>query len=78
MTTSKFAIWIKKQYISLARKNPVNFLCKSSSEFFYTDGNYVYINKDIVEFFNNKYFVPSVADAIEFRTKQYYKDRFEK
>ena len=40
--------------IKLARKNPVHFLCKSSSEFFYLDG-----------------------DAIDFRTKEYYKNRFE-
>ncbi|MEG1311392.1 MAG: NgoFVII family restriction endonuclease, partial [Romboutsia sp.] len=76
-TTSKFNTWEKKQYVHLSRKNPVKFLCKSSSEFFYTEGDYVCLNKNLGEFINNRYFLDSVSDAIEFRTKQYYKDRFE-
>ncbi|MEF9992715.1 MAG: DEAD/DEAH box helicase family protein [Romboutsia sp.] len=76
-TTSKFNTWEKKQYISLSRKNPVKFLCKNSSEFFYIEGDYVCLNESLGKFLNNRYFLESVYDAIEFRTKQYYKDRFE-
>ncbi|MBQ3420600.1 MAG: NgoFVII family restriction endonuclease, partial [Romboutsia sp.] len=76
-STSKFRTWEKKQYVNLARKNPVHFLCKSSSEFFYLDGDYVCLNKDLEQFFNNKEFINNVKDAIDFRTKEYYKNRFE-
>ena len=76
-STSKFKTWEKKQYVNLARKNPVHFLCKSSSEFFYLDGDYVCLNKELEKFFNNKEFVNSIKDAIDFRTKEYYKNRFE-
>ena len=59
------------------RKNPVHFLCKSSSEFFYLDGDYVCLNKELEKFFNNEEFINSVKDAIDFRTKEYYKNRFQ-
>ena len=76
-STSKFKTWDKKEYVKLARKNPVHFLCKSSSEFFYLDGDYVCLNNDLEQFFNNEEFINSVKDAIDFRTKEYYKNRFE-
>lgn len=76
-STSKFKTWDKKEYVNLARKNPVHFLCKSSSEFFYLHGDYVCLNKELEKFFNNEEFINSVKDAIDFRTKEYYKNRFE-
>ena len=76
-STSKFKTWDKKEYVKLARKNPVHFLCKSSSEFFYLDGDYVCLNKELEKFFNNEEFINSVKDAIDFRTKEYYKNRFQ-
>ena len=53
-STSKFKTWDKKEYVKLARKNPVHFLCKSSSEFFYLDGDYICLNKELEKFFNNE------------------------
>ena len=76
-STFKFKTWDKKEYVKLARKNPVHFLCKSSSEFFYLDGDYVCLNKELEKFFNNEEFINSVKDAIDFRTKEYYKNRFQ-
>jgi hypothetical protein len=76
-STLNFKTWEKKQYVSLARKNPVHFLCKSSSEFFYLDGDYICLNEELGKFFGNKVFVENVKDAIDFRTKEYYKNRFE-
>ena len=76
-STFKFKTWDKKEYVKLARKNPVHFLCKSSSEFFYLDGDYICLNKELEKFFNNEEFINSVKDAIDFRTKEYYKNRFE-
>lgn len=37
--TSSFMTWGKKEYVSLARRNPVHFLSHSAPEFFYQDNN---------------------------------------
>lgn len=76
-STSNFKNWEEKQYVSLARKNPVHFLCKSSSEFFYLDGEYVCLNEELGKFLEDEAFKLNVKDAIDFRTKEYYKNRFE-
>ncbi len=77
-STSNFISWGKNEYVELARKNPVHFLCKSSSEFFYLDGEDICLNKDLEKYFCNNDFMKNVKDAIEYRTKEYYKNRFEK
>lgn len=76
-STSKFKTWQQKEYVSLARKNPVHFLCKSSSEFFTIEEDKVCLNKGLEEFLNNHTFINNVKDAIDFRAKEYYKARFE-
>ena len=76
-STSKFETWDKKQYVSLARKNPVYFLCKSSSEFFYIDGDKICLNRNLEKYIENEDFLKHVKDSIDFRTKEYYKSRFE-
>lgn len=76
-STSKFETWDKKQYVSLARKNPVHFLCKSSSEFFYIDGDKICLNRNLEKYIENEDFLKHVKDSIDFRTKEYYKSRFE-
>ena len=77
-STKDFMNWDKKNYISLARKNPVKFLLKSSSEFFYEHNNYVSLNDELEKFLNNNVFIQNVKDTIDFRTKEYYKNRYEK
>ncbi|MGL5821050.1 MAG: DEAD/DEAH box helicase family protein [Sarcina sp.] len=77
-----FEVWEKKDYVNLARKNPVKFLCarKDSSE-----GRFFYIDEHtnemcilgIEEFITNEIFIREVKDAIDFRMDQYYSDRFE-
>ncbi|MGL5756385.1 MAG: hypothetical protein ACRCYC_13730 [Paraclostridium sp.] len=76
-STYNFKNWKEKQYVSLARKNPVYFLCKSSDEFFYLDGEYVCLNEELGKFLEEEAFKFNVKDAIDFRTKEYYKNRFE-
>ena len=77
-STSNFKLWGKKEYVSLAIKNPVKFLCKSNSEFFYSDGDKVYLNKDLENYIDNEIFLNHVKDAINFRTKEFYRNRYEK
>lgn len=78
-STKDFETWSKKNYVSLAKKNPIKFLLKSSSTFFYEneEGNFT-LSNDIHEYVNNKTFLTHVKDAIDFRVKQYYRTRFEK
>lgn len=73
---AKFKTWTEKDYISLARKNPVYFLCKSSSEFFTIEGDNVCLNKGLYRFLDNHIFKKHIKDAIDFRAKEYYKTRF--
>ena len=76
-STAKFRTWEKKQYVYLARKNPVHFLCKSSSEFFTMEGDKICLNKDLNLYLGDESFINHVKDAIDFRTKEYYKNRFD-
>ena len=78
---SNFESWEKKDYVKLARTNPVKFLCsrKDSKEgmFFSIDEN---TNEMCVSgidsFIKNDVFLKEVKDAIDFRMEQYYNDRF--
>ena len=72
----KFKTWDKKQYVYLARKNPVHFLCKSSSKFFYLDRDKVRLNKNLEKYMNNKTFLSHVKDAINFRAEEFYRSIF--
>lgn len=76
-STAKFNNWGEKEYISLARKNPVHFLCKSSSEFFTMEGDKICLNSELKPYLSNDVFINHVKDAIDFRTKEYYKSRFD-
>lgn len=76
-STAKFNNWGEKEYVSLARKNPVHFLCKSSSEFFTMEGDKIYLNSELKPYLSNDVFINHVKDAIDFRTKEYYKSRFD-
>lgn len=75
-STAKFKTWEKKEYTYLARKNPVHFLCKSSSEFFTIKEDKICLNEGLREYLIKDEFVKNVKDAIDFRTKEYYKNRF--
>ena len=77
-STKNFKTWTEKQYISFARKNPVHFFCKSSSKFFTINEEKVCLNKGLQQYLNNPVFINHVKDAIDFRQKEYYKNRFYK
>ena len=76
-STAKFETWEKKEFVSLARKNPVHFLCKTNSEFFTMEGDKICLNEGLREYLSNDVFIKNVKDAIDFRTKEYYKNRFD-
>lgn len=76
--TSNFENWEKKDYIKLAKNNPVKYLCKSHSDFFEENEEGNMIIKGIEEFKTNKEFIKQMKDAIDLRMEQYYQDRYEK
>lgn len=73
-----FKEWGKAEYVKLARKNPVHFLCQSESEFFSKDDEYVYLTDSLVPYLNNPLFIEHIKDAIELRKQEFYKNRLEK
>lgn len=76
--TSNFESWEKKNYVKLAKDNPVKYLCKSHSDFFEVNEEGNMIVKGIEEFKENKEFIKQMKDAIDLRIEQYYQDRYEK
>jgi len=77
-STHNYLNWTEKEYIYLAKKNPINFMTKTHSEFFYINekGN-MCINEFMIEYTHDEAFVYHFRDAIEYRVKQYYRNRFE-
>lgn len=76
--TSNFESWEKKNYVKLAKDNPIKYLCKSHSDFFEVNEEGNMIVKGIEEFKENKEFIKQMKDAIDLRMEQYYQDRYEK
>lgn len=76
--TSNFESWEKKNYVKLAKDNPIKYLCKSHSDFFEVNEEGNMIVKGIEEFIENKEFIKQMKDAIDLRMEQYYQDRYEK
>ncbi|KOA75025.1 DEAD/DEAH box helicase family protein [Clostridium botulinum] len=75
--TENYKNWGQKEYVKLAKDNPIKFLLKSSSEFFYKEKNQFCINDNIYEFKNNKEFLRHVKDVVDFRKMEFYKKRLE-
>ena len=77
--TKNYESWGKKQYLSLAVKNPIRFLKKSGDEFFIDrEGYEIALAENLEEFIQLDSFKQHFEDIIEYRTITYYKDRLEK
>ena len=76
--TANFKEWGKKEYVKLARKNPVHFLCQSESHFFSKDDQRVCLHSNLKPYQDNPLFIDHVKDAIDLRTQEFYKTRLEK
>lgn len=73
-----FKEWGKAEYVKLARKNPVHFLCQSESEFFSSDEQFMYLTNSLSPYQENLLFIQHIKDAIELRKQEFYKNRLEK
>ncbi|SFU53619.1 Helicase conserved C-terminal domain-containing protein [Clostridium sp. DSM 8431] len=75
-STAAFESWGKKEYVSLAVKNPVNFLIKSHGDFFSSsEKEVIKLSKALEEVIKNKEFLEQVFDALEYRKGKYYRER---
>lgn len=73
-----FKEWGKAEYVKLARKNPVHFLCQSESEIFSSDEEFMYLTNSLAPYQENLLFIQHIKDAIELRKQEFYKNRLEK
>jgi superfamily II DNA or RNA helicase/HKD family nuclease len=76
-STSAYKDWGKKDYVTLARKNPVKFLMQSSPAFFYEENMQFCITPILGNFINNPAFIKHYKDVIDYRTRRFYKERLE-
>lgn len=76
-STQGFKNWDIKEWYKLAKDNPMNFLAKTHSEFFYINVSEFCLNEKLREFSLSETFMKSFKDAIDLRTREYYKNRFE-
>lgn len=75
--TSGFKSWEKKEYVKLAKENPVKFLIKTHGDFFKKDDDSIIgLFDDLKEFISNKIFILNMKDSIDFRCGKYYEERF--
>lgn len=78
-SSKNFKSWQKKQYLSLAKRNPIKFLLKTHSEFFIKKEGYaISLSDELKDYINLDSFKNHFKDIIEYRTLYYYKTRYEK
>ncbi|MCU7202275.1 DEAD/DEAH box helicase family protein [Turicibacter sanguinis] len=75
--TKDYQTWRSKEYIKLARNTAVKYLCQSESDFFTSDEDYMYLNKELEALITNTSFIKQVKDALEFRKQEFYKNRLD-
>jgi len=73
--TKNFRNWGKKEYLKLAKENPIKYLLKTEGEYFKMDGNYFCLTEKLKPILNNKVFVENYKDILEFRRLEYFKHR---
>jgi superfamily II DNA or RNA helicase len=76
-STAGFRNWGKKEWYKLAKDNPLKFLAQTHGEFFHFEGTEYCLNYALKEFAENKTFMDNFKDAIDLRTMEYYRNRFE-
>lgn len=75
-STADFEKWGKKEYVKLAKDNPVKFFVKTHGDFFEKqDGAVISLCYEMNQYINSEIFVSNMKDSIEFRYGKYYEDR---
>lgn len=70
-------LWTEKEYINLAKRNPVHFMLQSHKEWFIQKKGCVIALAEVLQpWLQNPEFILHVKDAIDYRTMDYYRKRF--
>jgi superfamily II DNA or RNA helicase len=77
-STADVLSWRKEDYVSLANRNPIKFLLKAASDYFYKEDDLFCLTEELNEYFDDPVFVRHFKDIIDYRTKRFYKERLEK
>lgn len=71
--------WDRNDYLSLAKRNPIKFLEKSSNGLFVFKKDYALsLNDNLEKYIHLDSFKEHFKDIIEYKTMYYYKNKFEK
>ncbi len=73
-STKDFKSWDDKKIISLAYKNPIKFLLKSSGEYFNLHGKVFSLDKRLRTYINNENFIKEFKDVIDYKRLRFLKD----
>ena len=73
--TKDFRNWSKKEYIKLAKENPIRFLIKTERKYFEMIGDYFCLTEKLNPILNNKVFVEHYKDILKFRCLEYFECR---
>ena len=77
-STKNFAQWTEKEYVSLAKRNPVHFMLKSHGQWFcQKDDCVLSLSESLRPWLQNPEFIRQMKDAIDYRTLDYYRKRFQ-
>ena len=75
-STADFEKWGKKEYVKLAKDNPVKFLIKTHGDFFgKEDDSVISLCDEMNQYINSEIFFSNMRDSIEFRCGKYYEER---
>jgi len=75
--TRNYKDWGKKEYVNLARKNPMHFFMISSPDFFYEADNKFFLSPELERYIENPAFIRHFKDIIDYRTRRLYRERYE-
>ena len=76
-STSDYQSWGKKEYMVLAKKNPIKYLKSSNSEFFEDKKGYILgLSENLNEYLDLELFKSHFKDIIEYKTISYYKFKY--
>lgn len=70
--------WGKKEFVNLAKRNPIHYLSETAGDFFFIKGDNFCLTPELSGFITNPAFVLHFKDIIDYRTKRFYKERLEK
>jgi hypothetical protein len=76
-SSAEYINWGKKEYVSLARRNPMKFLMQSAGEFFYEEDGLFCLTEELEPYITNGSFLKHFKDTIDYRTRRFYKERLE-